>query len=101
MNRVSTDIALGILPELPSNCETIEQIEKFYQDNYDSILVDVAEHIVYCVNTILRKNVDGIIADNFYLFEDLKNLEEIHIYGWSFSSVDIPYLKEISSNYIH
>lgn len=94
-NRVSTDIALGILPELPSNCETIEQIEKFYQNNYDSILVDVAEHIVYCVNTILRKNVDGIIADNFYLFEDLKNLEEIHIYGWSFSSVDIPYLKEI------
>ena len=82
-----------VTPELLK--EDYSKIEKFYQDNYDSILVDVAEHIVYCVNTILRKNVDGIIADNFYLFEDLKNLEEIHIYGWSFSSVDIPYLKEI------
>lgn len=43
----------------------------------------------------LIKDVEGIIANNFYTFERLCNLEEIHIYGWAFSCVDIPYLIEI------
>ena len=94
-NTISSDVALSSYPDLPDNCETKVQIEAFYQDNYDPIYDDVVETTVHHVNTLLRKDVEGIIANNFYTFERLCNLEEIHIYGWAFSSVDIPYLIEI------
>lgn len=94
-NTISHDIALSAYLDIPDNCETQEQIEAFYQENYDPIYDDVVETTVHKVNTLLRKDVEGIITNNFYTFERLCNLEEIHIYGWAFSNVDIPYLIEV------
>ena len=47
------------------------------------------------LNTFLKKDVSGIIRSNYHIFEYIDELEEICIYGWSFSSVDLPYLKHI------
>ncbi len=44
---------------------------------------------------ILRKPVESIINANQLFFESLSNVEDITVYGFSFSSIDMPYIKEI------
>ena len=46
----------------------------------------------------LHKDVKSIIADNQAFFQSLKDVEMIHIYGFSFAEVDIPYVMEIVKN---
>jgi hypothetical protein len=48
---------------------------------------------------LLRKNTDAIISKNKAFFTQLReaNISEIYSYGFSFSKVDLPYVKEIIS----
>ena len=84
--------------ELPDYCDTPEKIEAFYDSHYDPVLDNVTETIVNSVNTFLKKDVQGNIDNHYDIFRNLNLLEEMHIYGWSFSPIDTPYLDEILKN---
>lgn len=45
----------------------------------------------------LRKDVREIIDVNFPFFEKLNTIQEVHIYGFSFSQIDMPYIDKILS----
>lgn len=54
----------------------------------------IAEYIEeYYTNA--RKPVDDIISQNREYFDDLYDIGIIYVWGFSFSDVDMPYLKEI------
>ena len=63
-------------------------------ENY--IHQSVREEVVSQIHR-LRKDTEGIIKVNKKSFESLKDVETVHIYGLSFSPVDVPYLDEIVS----
>lgn len=44
-----------------------------------------------------RKPVDEIIQKNLEFFNSLAGVKDIHIYGFSFSKIDMPYLDKIAS----
>ncbi len=43
-----------------------------------------------------KKPVDDLIKKHANFFDRLNDIEDIHVYGYSFSSIDLPYLKKIS-----
>lgn len=42
-----------------------------------------------------RKNVEQIIKENKRWFDFLSNISRVHIYGFSFSNIDMPYISKI------
>ena len=46
----------------------------------------------------IQKNVPSIIAKNRDFFQSLNDIKKIHIYGFSFAEVDLPYLIEVAKN---
>lgn len=91
------DITDNIVEDLPADF-TVEDIEQYYENQYDPIEDNIKNVTIDCVNTFLKKDVSGIIRSNYHIFEYIDELEEICIYGWSFSSVDLPCLKHIIDN---
>lgn len=89
------DITDNITDDLPDDYVTIEDIEQYYENQYDPIEDNIKNVTIDCVNTFFKKDVNGIIRSNYHIFEHIAELEEICIYGWSFSSVDLPYLMHI------
>lgn len=92
--------------EIVDNCESreecpdnlpVEEIEEWYNSNSDDFMTEQAKRITIERMIDLRKNVEQIIEDNQSFFEKLRNLKTIHIYGFSFSPVDLPYLYTIIS----
>lgn len=47
---------------------------------------------------LLKKDADGIIEQNIKLFEGLRDVERVLIYGLSFGEVDVKYLDKIISS---
>ena len=92
------DITDNITDDLPDDYVTIEDIEQYYENQYDPIEDNIKNVTIDCVNTFFKKDVNEIIRSNYHIFEHIAELEEICIYGWSFSSVDLPYLKHIIDN---
>lgn len=45
----------------------------------------------------LQKDVIGIIKKNASFFQQIAKIEKVYVYGFSFSSIDMPYLKIIKS----
>ena len=43
----------------------------------------------------LKKDVEGCIEKNQQFFNEILDVERIYVYGFSFSSIDIPYLEKI------
>lgn len=56
-----------------------------------------AENNIEQIYEQLRKNTDLIIKSCNFFKLDLKNIDEIYSYGFSFSDVDMPYIKEFCS----
>lgn len=81
--------------ELPADCDTSEKIDAYYDSHYDPVLDNVTDTIINCVNTFLKKDVQGNIDKHYDIFKKLNQLEDIYVYGWSFSPIDTPYLDEI------
>lgn len=96
--------------------ETIENLYKFRNilhihgriNDMHSIILGHREYVdqdydlrftgAYEIATLeedLRKDVNKIINDNSNFFETLKNINEVYVYGFSFSKVDKPYIKKI------
>jgi hypothetical protein len=89
------DITDNITDDLPDDYVTIEDIKQYYENQYDPIEDNIKNVTIDCVNTFLKKDVIGIIRRNYHIFEHIDEIEEIYIYGWSFSNVDLLYLRTI------
>lgn len=89
------DIVQEPIEDILSTCDTVEKMHDYYESNYDPVLDNVTQAIVHGVNKYLRKDVEGIIEKHSHEFSLLTQIEEIYVYGWSFSHIDTPYLDEI------
>lgn len=88
------------LPKPPKNLPAIEYEEWYdeaasmYSDDYPT---SQAKDAAAAAIAVMRKNVLGIIEDNQSFFQSLNEVEHIHVYGFSFAEVDLPYLFEIAN----
>lgn len=83
------------IPAPPDNMP-IEEYEKWYSGQTD-MFVEQAVHATANILADMQKDCKGIIEQNAPLFKQFKNLQEIYIFGFSFSEIDIPYLNAIAS----
>jgi hypothetical protein len=86
------------LPEPPDDIPTCDYESWFNNaakenaDDYPTKLAkDASADIIYS----LKKNVRNIIDENRSFFQSLSDVETIHIFGFSFSETDLPYLLEL------
>lgn len=99
-NRPYDEIDSEFAPEIPVPPDGLsdEELAEWYDVMADSgenyIHQSVREEVVSQIHR-LRKDTEGIIKVNKKSFESLKDVETVHIYGLSFSPVDVPYLDEI------
>lgn len=87
------------LPEPPDDLNS-EEYERWYDEvvsEYsDDYPTSQAKDAAAFTMVKLRKDVEGIIAKNKDFFKSLHDIGVIHIYGFSFAEVDIPYLMEVA-----
>ena len=96
--KSATDFKQECLEQEPSpdNADTPEEMEEWYQNNYDPIYEDAKDAVISEI-TKLKKPVEEIISKNSKRFDDLVDIKKIIIYGFSFSNIDMPYIREIVS----
>lgn len=73
-----------------------EESEKGINENTEMPYVETVWAIERQVN-MMRKQTEKIIAYNQAVWNSLKNVEHIYIYGCSLNDVDLPYFKTIAS----
>ena len=90
--------------EIVDNCESgeecpdnlpIEEMEEWHDSHSDDFITEQAKKIAIERMSDLRKDVEQIIEANQSFFENLNKIKIIHIYGFSFSPIDLPYLYAI------
>ena len=84
-------------PEPPEEIAP-EQYEEWYSEHGCDMFIEQAKDSAIRVIAEMKKNIDGIIQANQDTFSSLKDVQIIHIYGFSFSPIDMPYLYEIAKN---
>lgn len=77
---------------------SLEEIQDFYEHHSDSIYEDTKEAVLNSVAD-LRKPVDAIIERHRGVFEFLRDVEKVYVYGLSFSDIDMKYIAEIIRNH--
>ena len=89
------------LPEPPDNLST-DEYELWYEDvayQYsDEYPTSQAKDAAAYAMKLIQKNVPDIIATNKGIFQSMNDVKMIHIYGFSFADVDLPYLMEVANN---
>lgn len=78
----------------PSPDASPEEMQEFYESKYDPIYEGTKEAVVTNIAAI-QKPVDSLIESNRSVFEQLRQVERIYVYGLSFSEIDMKYLAEI------
>lgn len=73
---------------------TPEEMEEWYSSNYDEAYENTVGSTVSTLSNY-KKDVGKIIEDNFGIFHEMKDVEVITIMGYSFSTIDNPYLSYI------
>lgn len=88
------DMAEGIQPEPPNELSE-EEIAEWYQDYADDYITQTVRDTA--VNNVfsIHKDVENIIRYHHRLFSSMRDVENIYVFGFSFSPVDIPYIDEI------
>lgn len=76
---------------------SIQETEEWYKVHSDDFMTDQVKQVAIERMCDLRKNVEQIIEENHLFFEKLSQIETIHIYGFSFSPIDMPYIYTILS----
>lgn len=86
------DIQSEYYSQIPEDVDSPEQIEHFYandwveEDTYMEIIQRLADQ---------RKPVEELMSKLDKLLYCMTNIKQIHIYGFSFSDIDIPYIEKI------
>lgn len=83
--------------ECPANIP-VEDIEQWYNAHTDDFMTDQVRQKAIERFCELRKDVEQIIEDNKDTFNKFGTIEQIKIYGFSFSDIDTSYLYEIISH---
>lgn len=89
---LKNDIEANI-PQPPIDLDENELAE--WYENHSDFITDQTQEIAISHIASLQKDVEGIIADNNELWNSLADVEHIHVFGLSFSDIDIPYLNKI------
>lgn len=94
-------VEIAEMAESDSECPTdipIEEMAQWYNAHTDDYMTDQVKQKAIEQLYGLRKNVEQIIENNKEIFKGFESVEQINIYGFSFSNIDIPYLFEIISH---
>ena len=83
-------------PEPPTEYVTPEELEEWYSSHGDFI-TDQTRGVAVREYVNLQKDTLRIMSDNEQMFKSLSNVEKVYVYGFSFSYVDIHYIKELIS----
>ena len=82
--------------EPPEDTDTPEKIEAFYINQGDAIIDETFDEV--CGQLLrMQKPVPELIKRMRRRLSTIGDVEMIHIYGFSFSDIDLPYLGEIIS----
>lgn len=84
------------LPDPPADCNTQEDMERWYDENSDDFPTMEARKGIAEAIWEFKKPVDEIIEQNRVFFGVLSSVSEIVVFGISFSNVDMPYLSRIT-----
>ena len=101
-NRLYSELDEEFSPNLPEPPDDLDGIElaEWYSENLDSgedyFHQSVKDEVVSQIHS-LRKDTENIIRIHKKIFEALRGVEHVYIYGLSFSPVDEPYLDEAVS----
>ena len=71
-----------------------EELEDWYSSHYDFVTQQTQEVAISQIAS-LQKDVQQIISDNRSIWDSLAEVEIIHVFGFSFSYIDMPYLSTI------
>lgn len=94
--RSSTDGDKLVLGHGKPAAQIRDESEKGINENTEMPYVETVGAIERQVN-MMRKQTEKIIADNQAVWDSLKNVEHIYIYGCSLTNVDLPYFETIAS----
>ena len=94
-NKTRKDLELMAdnTPEPPSNLDG-EELNEWYS-NHGDFITDQTRDVAVAEFNNLQKDTTRIISENNALFKSLSEVEKVHIYGFSFSDVDKPYLEKL------
>lgn len=82
--------------EMPSFKST-EDKERWIEENETDYSYDRALETTIEIVGKQRKNVDAIIEQSTKIWNSVTAVSDIYVYGFSFSIIDIPYLKKVLS----
>ena len=88
------DIQSEYYSQIPEDVDSPEQIEHFYANANDWVEEDTYMEIIQRLAD-QRKPVEELISKLDKLLYCMTNIKQIHIYGFSFSDIDIPYIEKI------
>ena len=83
-------------PAPPEEYDDREKLEEWHSSHGDFI-TDQTRVVAVREYVNLQKDTHHIISKNKQMFNLLSDVEKIHVYGFSFSEVDICYIEEIVS----
>lgn len=88
------DIQSEYYSQIPEDVDSPEQIEHFYANANDWVEEDTYMEIIQRLAD-QRKPVEELMSKLDKLLYCMTNIKQIHIYGFSFSDIDIPYIEKI------
>lgn len=92
------DIQSEYYSQIPEDVDSPEQIEHFYANANDWVEEDTYMEIIQRL-AVQRKPVEDLIGKlNKLLLDNMTDIVHIHIYGFSFSDIDMPYIATIANH---
>jgi hypothetical protein len=92
------DIQSEYYSQIPEDVDSLEQIEHFYANANDWVEEDTYMEIIQRLAD-QRKPVEDLIGKlNKLLLDNMTDIVHIHIYGFSFSDIDMPYIATIANH---
>ena len=80
--------------EPPADVDTSEKMEEFYMNQTDLVEDETFDEVCRQLSN-QRKPVEECMRKLSPIWEQCGDLEIIHVYGFSFSDIDMPYIEEL------
>ncbi len=97
-NRTYEELSADLQPDIPEPPDDCGDFKRWFEEANDdedyihqTVRKEAAAQIYY-----LNKGTDNIIYNNQAIFKRLREVQEVYVYGLSFSPVDFPYLNEVA-----
>lgn len=80
----------------PSEGLTEDEYEEWVSENEIEFHEKLAQGVAFAKVGSYKKPVEKLINDNSQFFNTLSDVNEVYVYGFSFSTIDRPYLNEVA-----